>query len=429
MSAMRRDGSIRALVSGPYAVTIASIAAAALGNVICYKLVAVLGSAHTFSDYSTARRYLTFLLPVALLGAGVALPLRTSIRPDRDEGRRILYLQFGLAGSVVALGLVLLWLVPASVASQIPGLTRHQMSAVLVMVLAFNFTSMIYAYHRGFQEFRQSAWLVVLANGVFPSIGAAFASHGAAPAIWVWAAMCLLLAGALVWRLGWPGFGPISDQVLLLRSSLGRMPGDLAYAAVFLVPVAQMQGHGSAERESVFNYFFVLLGVITAAAAPLSAVLLPVVGSQVARGGTAAAARFLLASICAGVTVGGIVWVVLFLAPDAIVKTFLADAYTAQADVLSSMGPAALGLAVFVFVKSVLDGTGEQPVTAAISVGALVLYFVTRVALSGSDEHEIIVATNLAMGFLGAATIACSAVIFRRGGAQPSGPGLEVATP
>lgn len=414
-------------MSGPYAVTIASIAAAALGNVICYKLVAVLGTPNTFSDYSTARRYLTFLLPVALLGAGVALPLRTSIRPDPDEGRRILYLQFALAASLVALGLALLWLAPSSLSSHIPGLSRAELSAVLVMVLAFNFTSMIYAYHRGFQEFRQSAWLVVLANGIFPSVGAAFASHGAAAAVWVWAALSLALAGGLVWRLGWPGIGPITDRLSLLRSSVGRMPGDLAYAAVFLVPVAQMQGRGSPEHESVFNYFFVLLGVITAAAAPVSAVLLPVVGSRVARGGTGAAARFLVASVCAGVTVGGLVWAVLFFAPELVVTTFLSDAYRAQADVLSAMGPAALGLAVFVFVKSVLDGTGEQPITAAISVGALILYFVTRALVAGSDEHGIIVATNVAMAFLGGATIACAAVLFRRRGGQSDATNLEVA--
>lgn len=410
----RRMTRIRAVVTGPYGVTAASIGAAALGNVVCYKLVAVLGSPQSVSDYSAARRYLTFALPLVGLGVGVALPLRSAMRPDRDESRRILYAQFTGAATLVLLALgAVVWGPSAWV--EVTGLSQRDVVAILATVFAFNCTGMLYAYHRGYQDFRQGAWLVVLANGVFPSTGALLVTRGASAALWIWAALCLGLATVTVVRLGWPGWGRVYDVPTFLRSSLGRMPGDLAYSAVFLVPVAQMQGVGDPARESVFNYFFIILGIITAAAAPISSVLLPVVGASVARDGVRSVGRLLALAVCAGAAVGLLMWSVLSFVPSIVLNVFMNHEFSPYADVLSSLAPAAVGMSLFVFVRSVLDGMRETPMSAVVSLVGLAAYSLTRMATPGPQESSIVVASNVAFTVLGLGTLLFASLTFWRG--------------
>ena len=411
---------LRELSTGRYAVSAASIAAAALGNVLCYKIVAVVGSSQILDEYSTARRYLTFGITIALLGAGVALPLRSAIRADVDESRRILYAQFAVAAVLVLGALGVLWAAPLTVTQLLPGLGRPEMTAVLVMILAFNCTGMLYSFHRGFHDFRQGAVIVVLANGLFPAVGALFAASGAAAALWVWAALCFALAVHTVHHLGWPGWGRVRNVGSLLRSSVARMPGDAAYAALFLIPVAQMQAVSSPERQAVFNHYFVLLGSITAAAAPLSAVLLPVVGGKVATEGTGAARRILWGAIALAVTSGLVAWGVLAAASEWLVGLFLAPEYVTNADVVASLSPAALGMALFVFVRSVLDGAGEKPFTAVLSLLALMTYAVVRALVPGTEEQSIIIASNSALLLLGVATVTCALYVFSRRAASVS---------
>ncbi|GAA4706343.1 hypothetical protein [Nocardioides conyzicola] len=399
-------------------VTFASIAAAALGNVAAYKIVAVLSDPVLLSDYSVDRRYLAFLIPILGLGGGVAIPLRIAIRPVMEESLRILCVQLVAAAGIATLLLAALALVPEDRwASALPDTDALRLAVIVVMAYASNCTAMLYAFQRGLMRFREGAWLLVLANGVFPALAAVAVLQSVELTFLLWAACSAVLAAFVLLRLPRPTRGRIPNLGSLVRSALGRVPGDLAYAALFLLPVSQYAAAGAPTREAVFNYFFVMLGVLTAAASPIAIVMLPLIGARVATHGRAAARRvvlanFVVASICGIVVFAGLRWLA-----GPLLTVLLSRQYASEADLLSTLAPAALGVALFVFLRTTVDGLGERPLVAGICVMSLAVFVGLRLATGGwSLESSIVLSTNVSLGVLGLTTAAVSWVMFSRSG-------------
>lgn len=405
-------------------VTFATIGAAALGNVAAYKIVAFVGNPVLLSDYSEARRYLAFLVPLLALGGGVAIPLRIAIRPVMDESVRILYLQLVAAAAVALTVLVVLVAVPEdTLGSIVPDADTMRLAAVVVMSYASNCTAMLYGLYRGLMQFRAGAWVLVLANGIFPAIAAFAVVHSVQLTLLVWAVLSGLLTVVVLTRLPRPTRGPIPDFGSLLRSSLGRVPGDLAYAALYVLPVSLYTAAHAPTREAVFNYFFVLLGLLTAAASPIAIVMLPLIGARVASHGRAAARRIVMANFVLAVAVGGALFVALRWLAAPLLTVLLSSHYADEADLLSALAPAALGLALFLFLRSTVDGLGERPLVAGICVLALATFVVLRLATADRAlESSLVLATNVSFGILGLATAALSLVMFTRA-APESGAG------
>lgn len=109
------------------AITVLAVGGSAVGNLLAYKIITMLGSPEVFTAYSTERRYLSFLLPLLMLGAGVSLPLRISIKPDEQENVRILYGQLAVSSLFAGLLLVMLIALPPCVLLALLR-TRHEPS-------------------------------------------------------------------------------------------------------------------------------------------------------------------------------------------------------------------------------------------------------------------------------------------------------------
>ncbi|GAA1777212.1 hypothetical protein GCM10009795_024110 [Nocardioides hankookensis] len=402
-------------------VTFASIAAAALGNVAAYKVVALLGDPVLLSDYSVDRRYLAFLIPVLALGGGVAIPLRIAIRPVMEESLRILYLQLVAAAGVALLLLALLATPGDPLGSRLPDDTLR-LAAIVVMAYASNCTAMLYGFQRGLMRFREGAWLLVLANGVFPAVAAVAVVHSVELTFLIWAACSGVLAVVMLGRLPRPTRGSIPNLGSLVRSGLGRVPGDLAYAALFLLPVSEYAAADAPTREAVFNYFFVMLGVLTAAASPIAIVMLPLIGARVATHGRAAARRVVLANFIVAVSCGLVVFGALRWVAGPLLTLLLSREYAGDADLLSALAPAALGVALFVFLRTTVDGLGERPLVAGICVVALAVFVGLRLATTGwSLESSLVLSTNVSLGMLGLVTASVSLVMFTRPSAVDPG--------
>lgn len=401
------------------AVTVAAVALSAIGNVAAYKIVTWVGTPELFMAYSSDRRYLTFVLPVLMFGAGVSLALRIAIRPDPAESIRILYGQLGVAAVAGAALALFLAVVPYSVYSAIvPGVSREETLALLAAAVALNATGMLYAYDRGFQEFRHGAVVMVLANGVFPCLAALFIMRGVAASFFIWAVLCGVLAVLTLLRLPRPSRGLVTQLGLLVRSSLSRVPGEIAYGAVFLIPVVEFASVTDPIARSVFNYAFVLFGLLTAVASPIATVMLPIIGTIVATDGRGAARQLYLGNLALGLGAGVLMATTLTWQGPLIIETLMAAEYVPEAPLLGRLAPAVVGLALFLFLRSIIDGLGERALTSALSLGGLFAYVLTRLA-TGSMEHvtSVVTATNMSFGVLGLSTTVVAAYHFRRSAA------------
>lgn len=413
---MADEAGARPSTGASLVVTFASIAAAALGNVAAYKIVALLSDPVVLSDYSVDRRYLTFLIPLLALGGGVAIPLRIAIRPVMEESLRILYLQLKAAAVVALVLLGLLAVAPERLLGSVfPDASGLRLAVIVVMTYASNCTAMLYALQRGLMRFREGAWMLVLANGVFPAIAAVAVLHSVELTFLLWAALSGLLALVVLLRMPRPTRGSIPQFGSLLRSGLSRVPGDLAYAALFVLPVSQYAAADEPTREAVFNYFFVLLGVLTAAASPIAVVMLPLIGARVASFGRAAARRVVLANFVVALCGGAGVFIALKWLASPLLTLLLSSRYAQEADLLSMLAPGAVGLALFVFLRTTVDGLGERPLVAGICVISLLVFISLRFTTSEwSLESSLVLATNISLGILGLSTAVLSLVMFTR---------------
>ena len=408
------------------AITVLAVGGSAVGNLLAYKIITMLGSPEVFTAYSTERRYLSFLLPLLMLGAGVSLPLRVSIRPDEQESVRILYGQLAVSSLFAGLLLVTFIVLPPSVLLAFaPDTSRTQWAALIFATSALNATTMLYALDRGYQNFGRGAVVMILGNGVFPCLAALLVARGVAATFVVWGVLCLLLTVVMLRRLPPLTRGAVWQRAALIRFSLARVPGDFAYGALFLVPVAHFSVVDDPLERSVFNYFFVLLGLLTALASPISTVLLPVVGSLVSRQGHQAARRLWASSLFVGGAIGGLTALGLAVFGSLVVETLMAPEYVRAAGLLGQMWPAVVGLAIFLFLRSIVDGMGERPVTSLICLASVAVYAAMWWARGSAGAAERVMdATNASLGFLGGVIVVITAAAFlaplRRRSGEPA---------
>ena len=86
------------------------------------------------------------------------------------------------------------------------------------------------------------------------------------------------------------------------------------------------------------------------------------------------------------------------------------------------MAPGALGLALFVFLRTTVDGLGEFPTVALLCLTALAVFGGVRLLTSGVElEASLVLATNTSLGLLGLSTAAVSMVMFIRGDTDQAG--------
>ncbi|MBK7611759.1 MAG: hypothetical protein IPJ15_11060 [Actinomycetales bacterium] len=168
-----------------------------------------------------------------------------------------------------------------------------------------------------------------------------------------------------------------------------------------------------------------LLGLLTALASPISTVLLPVVGSLVSRQGHQAARRLWASSLFVGVAIGGLTALGLAVFGPLVVETLMAPEYVSAAGLLGQMWPAVVGLAIFLFLRSIVDGMGERPVTSLICLASVAVYAAMWWARgSAGAEERVMDATNASLGFLGGVIVVITAAAFlaplRRRSGEPA---------
>ena len=398
----------------PFVVTGWTVLIAALANVLCYKILASFAPAQMFYEYSSSRRIIAFLLPLLVLGFGVNIPLRLSKSADRVEGLRLVWLQFCLAGGLTALlALVVGLSSEETIEGLLAGLTKSDVLALLVAALTLNGTAIIYSYYRGLHDFRTGARLNSLSNGLFPVAATLLFAFGTSAIFLTWSVLNLVAISVVAFLRVRPSFGPIPKVGQLLATAVGRVPGDVAFAGLFLLPVLQAHGRGSTIDASVFNYAFVLLGMIVTAASPISIVLLPQVGSLVARSGTAAARPVVIRATALAVGAGAVGVTVLLALPHLITRLLMSSTYESASGIVASIAPAIFGLALFTLLKSIVDGLNDNPLTSYLCVAAVAVYLVISL-LGPPTLMALVLATDVALVVLGACTLALAVLLSRR---------------
>ena len=378
-----------------------------VATLLVYRLAAKGGGAD-LDAYVVVRRTLSFVQPLLLMGLAVGLPRMVAMANARGVQRAYLLAALRLVGITGALGVILALVLPEELARFTFGNSglAHLMPPLATMALGLSLHAVGYSFLRGRQLSAQANVLQVVGLALVPVL--AFLSATSLDAV-LWTtglAWCLAPLVVIIPEVLAGPFTIVREQrAQLLRYGLPRIPGDLAYAGLFTVPVLWVaHTHGSAVAGQV-GLGITLLNLVGAAFAPISLLMLPRTAALLkARAYKDLLQRIaqlerlsLLGATSALLLVEGLMpWLLELYLPG--IDTSL---YLMQCRLIFLAAPA---LAYFIALRSVLDAYHTSPrnginlMVAFITI-LIFLFLATLVSATGEVMGGSVVVATLVLGW------------------------------
>jgi teichuronic acid biosynthesis glycosyltransferase TuaC len=417
--------SIQAMLRSPEGrgsiLTYAAEGISVLGMVLVYRLASEAGK-DEFDQYVVARRTVSFLYPLILVGTLVGLTRFVAMRTDVSS--QVRYLRGALTWVVpMAIGLMLVCLVvPGGVAWVIYGSTKHaELSLPLgLMIAGISLHGVAYSFLRGQHRLVLANFIQVMALAVTPCLAFVMFTDlihvmWATGIAWTLFAVLSVLPtffGAAV--------GPTwKERGELLRYGLPRVPGDLAFGALLTIPVyvvARMQSdtgagiavdHDTTGAIGEVGFGAILLNLAAAVFSPLALILLPASASQLASGDYAGLEARIQRLTRLSLLGAGALMIGFEVLAEPLLRLQLGDNYADYVPMGRLMFLGALPFGFFIAMRSVLDAYYHTPrnginlmtAFAVLMVGCLVPLFIVT-----SSPMAVGVVVVVSLYYLGWAT-------------------------
>jgi O-antigen/teichoic acid export membrane protein len=352
------------------------------GQLISYKLAAAYLGKDGFSEYALAKRTISLLLPVALLGLAVAIPRYVAfsgaeaLRKDRNSyfAAGMVILAVSLAAS---LGLLNVFKHAAAYLFFGSSSYSYLIAPMSIMVAGLGLHAVCYGYFRGRLEMaRANAFqffnLGLMPLGVFPLFGKS------APELFT-ALGVSMAAVSLVFGLGGirmdASGGDIFREIKeLLKYGLGRVPADILQLALLTGPAliaAHLQGVQVAGLVAFSTSILTMIGSLFV---PVGAVLLPEASQMMGRGDVLGLRRRVLqVSKAVVLLVAALTVAVELFAADGL-RLCLGNSFTGGAGIVRIVVLAAVPYSIYVGLKTVLDAGSTKAINSRNALLAFLLF-------------------------------------------------------
>ncbi|MCB0767608.1 MAG: glycosyltransferase, partial [Flavobacteriales bacterium] len=402
------EGWLRALRSD-HAHTYAAEGAVMVATLLVYRLAAGLGG-EDLDAYILVRRTISFVQPLLMLGLAVGLPRLVAMALEGPRRRFYLLAALRIVVVLSGIGVILAALFPARLASFLLGSAQLEplVMPLALMVLGLCLHTVAYSYIRGTHHTLVANILQTIGLAVTPLLAFAFTRD--LPGILLFTGV-MWSGVALLFVLPELVAGPVqvarTERGALLRYGLPRIPGDLAYAALFTFPVLWAAHRWGLAESGRIGLGVTLLNIVAAGFAPISILLLPQTARSISTGDHHGLERrivrlersALLVSLAALVSVeAALPWLL-----DLYLGDVPAAPYVPACRLIFLAAPA---LAYFVALRSVLDAYHTSPRNGVNIILSLVVAMVTLlvVQLFGLAGPWPGLAVVTGMGFLALST-------------------------
>lgn len=376
-------------------------------QIAVYKLAAKFLGPTGFSEYAVARRTISVLYPIVLLGLGVGLPRYIAHAVGRgDQESRNRY--WGATLWCVGLSASICFAIVNSFSSVLAYLffgSREYASLILplsLVVSGMSLHAIVYSYFRGMLEMRAANLLQFVNLGLMPL--AVFILFSKSVESLLTALGILFLAVGGVALLFTPWKSAVKDnraQVkALLRFGIQRVPGDFILMALFAMP-ATFVAHRSGIRAAGFVAFGIsMLNVIGSFFSPFGLILLPKAGALLAAGRTEELRRqvWLLAKITFVVSIAlaaGIAF-----GADTLIRVYLGPDFAEGAGILRLILLAAVPYSLYTVLRNVIDAFHELGVTTMILAAGFAIFFLGASGLFAVEDNLHVVVLAFVAGVL-----------------------------
>ncbi len=352
-----------------------------LSQILAYKLAAHYLGKEGFSEYALARRTISLLIPIPMLGLTVGLPRYIGYsngRGDFEGADRHFGATMWCVGGGALICISLMNIFSGAFGYLFFGNRSYGSLALAfgLMILGLCVHTVVCGYFRGHMRLNR-ANLMQLANlAVAPISVFVVFRHSLNSALTALGLIWIVISGVGLFFTPWDSIiGDNTKEVKeLLPYGIQRVPGDFVLMALFTLPstfVAHLRG----VQEAGFVAFGIsVVAMIGAMFAPLGLVLLPKATLMFAEGAKSELRKHLWLLLKATLVASFLMTLVIWIWIPSLVHLYLGVGYEQVVPIVRLVVLAALPYSLYLVFRNLVDAYHEYGITAAILTGALALF-------------------------------------------------------
>jgi O-antigen/teichoic acid export membrane protein len=376
-------------------------------QLITYKLAAHQLGKSGFAEYALARRTVSLLFPVPVMGLAVGLPRYIGFangRGDRESVARYYGATLWCVGCAAFCCLLVMNLFSKTFAFLLFGNIQYSYLAfpLSLIVVALCLHTVVCGYFRGQMHMNRANVLQFVNLALVPVISFLVFGYSLSRTLISIGVMSLLMS--LVGTLKTPfraiALNNLKEAGELVRYGIQRVPGDFVLMALFTLP-ATFVAHLKGVQEAGFVAFGIsVVSMIGSIFAPVGLVLLPkatIMLAQGVRDELKQHVRFILRAtfvLCIVIIAVIGIWI------PVLVRLYLGASFEQVVPVVRILVFGALPYSLYLVLRNLVDAHHEYGVTAAILTGGLAVFVVGSLAIRFLSANPSV--TLLLFAFLAA---------------------------
>jgi O-antigen/teichoic acid export membrane protein len=371
--------------------------AALASQIVAYKLAAHYLGKQGFSEYAVARRAISMIYPVGLLGMATALPRYIAISAhENDAGLRGRFFGATLwcVGISVLLIVGLLNLFPLKFTYLIYGNNSYRSLAfpISTIIAGLSLHALAYGYFRGHLQMARANVLQFINFGVVPLVVFLWISRSVGRVLEEIGLLSIAVSvvGLLFtpWRQA--ASNCVAEVKVLLRYGIPRVPGDFALMAL-LGLTSFLIAHRVGVLEGGYVAFAIsVLVMIGAAFAPAGLVLLPKASNLIARGAHEELARHNSLIFKLTLFISAFLTILLEVFAGPLLRVYLGRDFVGVAMVFRIVVLGTVPYAVYSALRCVVDAKFTRAVNTINSLIALALLVASSALLFAIHDASVL---------------------------------------
>jgi O-antigen/teichoic acid export membrane protein len=397
-----------------YAPTFLTEFAVMAGQIVTYKLAAYYLGKEGFSEYAVARRAVSTLYPIALLGFGVALPRFIALSPGEHEtGRRDRFFGATLwcVGAAATILIAFMNIIPSTFAYLVYGNASYRSLTlpVSLIIAALSLHTVVYSYFRGHMLMARANILQFTNLAFVPALGFFVTAHNVEAVLTRIGLLSVLVSfiGLLLTPWQQIAVNSLAEARVLLHYGIPRVPGDFALTALLGLP-AFLVAHRVGVQEAGYVAFSVsALGMIAAVFAPIGLVLLPKATGLIARGAREELKQHISLVFGLSLLISVLLTALIELTSGVLLRAYLGGDFTG---ILTTVRIVLLGgapYAVYMALRSAIDARHFKAINTRnclIALAVLASCWLVLFVLHDSSTTSLIVPLPISLLVLGMLT-------------------------
>jgi O-antigen/teichoic acid export membrane protein len=397
-----------------YAPTFLAEGAGVVSQIIAYKLAAHYLGKQGFSEYAVARRAISTIYPVGLLGMGVALPRFIAISAREDEAclrDRFFGATLWCVGLSVLIIVGLLNLMPLKFSYLIYGSGSYRSLAfpISTIIAGLSLHALAYGYFRGQLQMTRANALQLVNFGVVPLVVLLWGTRSAEGVLEEIGLLSIVVSVVGLLFTPWYKFTSncAAEAKILLRYGIPRVPGDFALMALLGLP-SFVIAHRSGVIEGGYVAFAIsILVMIGAGFAPVGLVLLPRASNLIARGAREELARHISLIFRFSLFISAFLTISLEVSAGPLLRSYLGRDFAEVVKVFRIVVLGAVPYAAYSALRCVIDAKYARAVNtlnSLIALGVLVACSALLFAIHDTSVIRLILPLPISLLVLGILT-------------------------